>query len=132
MREYEGLFLVDEAKASEAPQETIDHIRGLLERRGAKITKLEKWDTMRLAYEIEGKKRGTYFVGKFEANPAEILELRRDCELSGTILRAMILREENVGVTVQIEDNGRPPRERSEEPEEIPETEIAGDTEEKA
>ena len=41
MRAYEGMFLVDEGRAAESFQEVSDHIRGLLERHGAKIEKLK-------------------------------------------------------------------------------------------
>lgn len=111
LREYEGLFLVDEARASESFQEVIDHIRGLIERRGAQIKKLEKWNSMRLAYEVQGKKRGTYFIAHFTMNPAEVAALNHDCGISPIVMRAMVLRMENVGV-VLIETE-EPRRERS-------------------
>jgi len=101
LRPYEGLFLVEEGKATEAPQEVNDHIHGLLDRHGAKVEKFEKWISGRLAYEVDGKKRGTYFIVNFEAEPAQVDALRKDCGLSPIVLRTMILRKENVGQTLQ-------------------------------
>ncbi len=92
---------MDEGKAAETWQEVADHIRGLLERRGANIQSLDKWDTCRLAYEIQGKKRGTYVLSHFDMNPSEIDELRRDCQLSPIVMRSMILRMENVGQSLE-------------------------------
>ena len=101
MRAYEGLFLVDEGKASDDFQAIAGHIRGLLERRGASVDKLEKWDALRLAYEIERKKRGMYILAKFNADPAQVAEIRNDCLLSALVLRTMLLREEHVGSSLE-------------------------------
>ena len=98
LRDYEGLFLVDDAKATDNFPAVADHIKGLLQRHGAVLGKFEKWDSRRLAYDVKGRKRGTYILTKFQADPAKIAELRRDCHISTTILRAMILLEENVGI----------------------------------
>ncbi len=110
MQAYEGLFLVRESKASDDFRAVLDHIRTLLERRGASIKKLEKWESRRLAYRIKGKKRGTYVLTKFEADPAEIAPLRRDASLSNIIMRAMVLREEHVGTPLETEEEGRDKR----------------------
>ena len=101
MRAYEGLFLVDDNRASDNLQDVMDHIRGLLERHGATVGKLEKWDSRRLAFEIEGKRRGTYILGKFDGDPAQIDALKHDCQISSTVLRTMILTEDNVGVLLE-------------------------------
>jgi small subunit ribosomal protein S6 len=100
LRAYEGLFLVDDNRASENLQEVMDHVRGLLERNGATIRTLEKWDSRRLAYEINGRRRGTYLLAKFDGDPAQIAALEHDCHISNTVMRAMVLLEENVGVTL--------------------------------
>jgi len=107
LRTYEGLFLVDDRKASDNFQAIADHIQGLLERHGASVDKLEKWDSRRLAYEIKGKRRGTYILTRFDADPAKIPELKRDCQISNVVMRAIILREENVGDLLEAGDDRR-------------------------
>ena len=94
------MFLVDEGRASDDFSTISAHITGLLERHGATVEKIEKWDARRLAYEVNGRKRGTYVVTKFSGEPANIDALRKDCQLSNVIMRAMVLREENVGLPV--------------------------------
>ena len=116
MRTYEGLFLVDDKKASDNFGAIADHIRGLLERHGASVDKLEKWDSRRLAYEIAGKRRGTYVLTKFSADPAKIAELKRDCRISSVIMRALVLRTENVGEPMDTGDDRRRPRRPKVEP----------------
>jgi len=107
LRAYEGLFLVDEGKATDDLNGITDHIRDLLERHGAEIAKLQKWDTHRLAYEIRGKRRGTYILSKFEADPDRIAALRHDCHLSHIILRALILKEEHIGESLTEAEEAR-------------------------
>jgi small subunit ribosomal protein S6 len=111
------MFLVDEGKASEDLQGVLDHIRGLFDRHGASVEKLDKMDTTRLAYEIDGKKRGAYFLAKFSADPAVIDALRKDCQISTVLLRALILREENVGESLAVAEEARRVARRTEEAE---------------
>ena len=108
------MFLVDEGRASDDFNTIAAHITGLLERHGATVEKIEKWDSRRLAYEINGRKRGTYIVTKFSSDPAAIDELRKDCQLSNVIMRAMVLRNENVGLPV-VDPQQRKPAPKPEE-----------------
>ena len=94
------MFLVDEGGASDDFSTISAHITGLLERHGATVEKIEKWDARRLAYEVKGRKRGAYVITKFSSDPSNIDALRKDCQLSNVIMRAMVLREENVGLPV--------------------------------
>ena len=116
MRAYEGLFLVDDGRAADNFQEVADHIKGLIERNSGSVASLEKWDSRRLAYEIAGKRRGTYILAKFNADPAQIAALERDCKISNTVTRAMILLEENVGKAIEASDDRFRPRGRKPEP----------------
>jgi ribosomal protein S6 len=109
------MFLVDEGKASEDAQAVMDHIRGLLERHGASVDKLDKLENNRLAYEINGKKHGTYFLAKFNAEPAVIDPLRKESQISTVLLRALILREENVGESLAAAEEARRAARRAEE-----------------
>jgi small subunit ribosomal protein S6 len=113
LRNYEGLFLVDDKKLSDNYQNIADHIRGVLERHGAKVQSLEKWDTRRLATEIDGKRRGAYLLSYFEADPEQIDPIKRDYQISNLVLRTMILREELVGSPLpHPDDRGRRERDR--------------------
>jgi small subunit ribosomal protein S6 len=127
---YEGLFLVDEGRAKDNLDDILNHIRELLERHGASVRKLEKWDSRRLAYEIEGKRRGTYLLAKFDTGAQRIAELKRDCRISNVILRALILREDKIGTPLAVaEDEQRARRRQRSEAREKqePEAEAGGE-----
>ena len=55
-----------------------------------------KWDDRRLAYEIEGNKRGVYFLVYFNAPTAMMSDLERRCSQSEEILRMMVTRAEHI------------------------------------
>ena len=96
MKLYEAMFLVDSAEAT-ADWEGINAlIRGMLEKIGAEIVSMRKWDDRRLAYEIRGKSRGTYILCYFRAEGGRIREIERDVQLSERIIRVLILSAEHM------------------------------------
>ncbi len=95
MKRYEGLFLFDTAVVRDwAAME--EEIKRLCSRIGAELLVCVKFDERKLAYEIGRRKRGTYVLAYFEAPPERINEMERDVTLSETVLRAMVLRAENL------------------------------------
>jgi len=94
MYPYEAMFLVDPVKHGEDADGTEKVVSSLLEKHGAKVTRFERWDERKLAYDIKGHKRGVYLLALFEMPGSNIQALRGDCELTETILRQLILRLE--------------------------------------
>lgn len=88
---YEAMFLLSQAVAADL-NGAIDHIKEIISRGHGEIIAMRKWDERRLAYEIQGQKRGYYVLVYFKAAGVEIAHVERDCNLSEKILRAMILR----------------------------------------
>jgi ribosomal protein S6 len=96
VKNYEGLFLLDSGYASANWDAVVKEIVGILERRGAEIIRLVKWDDRRLAYEIRHHKRGTYVLVFFKAPGKALKEIERDAQLSETILRLLVVRRERM------------------------------------
>jgi small subunit ribosomal protein S6 len=57
---------------------------------------LVKWDERRLAYDVKGNKRGVYFLTRFTADTRKVKEIERDCRLSEKMLRALIVRNDEL------------------------------------
>lgn len=89
---YEGLFLVDSGEAASDWDGVMGTIKKMLERGDADVVSIKKWDERRLAYEVNGKERGTYILTYFNGDPAKITGIERDVQLSERITRVMILR----------------------------------------
>jgi small subunit ribosomal protein S6 len=90
LKKYEGMFLFDPTVATDW-EAMLAELNRLLDRAGARVIVINKWDERRLAFEIRGRKRGTYALAFFEAEQAKIAELERDVRLSEPILRCMVL-----------------------------------------
>lgn len=91
-RLYECLYLIDPALAAGSWDEIVGKITAQIEKRGGEIVSLKKWDERQLAYEIEGKTRGTYILVYCKCEPSAITSIERDNNLSEDIMRTMILR----------------------------------------
>ena len=92
---YEGMFLVDSAQASDWDA-TIATLEKVLERADAEDVSMRKWDERRLAYEINGKSRGTYILCYFRADGEKIQEIEKAVQLSERIMRVLILSTEQM------------------------------------
>jgi len=92
---YEGMFLFPQSATANL-QEAIDHLKEILKKAGATIINFRKWDDRRLAYEIDGNKRGVYFLVYFNSPTSAISDLERRCNQSEHLLRMMVTRAEHV------------------------------------
>lgn len=108
-RLYEAMFLVDSVTEADWDK-TNTAIKKILEKAGAEIVSMEKWDERRLAYEINGRNRGTYILCYFHADGQKIRQIERDAQLSELILRVLILgtegRETAGCLPAEAEDSG--------------------------
>ena len=92
-RLYEGLFLVDASVASQNWAELEALMTGIVTNHGGSIEYSEKWPEQRLAYEINGTKRGVYFLVYFRADTQSIVSMRNDAQLSEKIMRCLFVQE---------------------------------------
>lgn len=94
---YEAMFLLSQAQAADFAG-AVAHVRQLVEKHGANILALRKWDERRLAYEIKKQKRGIYLLCYFSAPAEKMGEVERSCNLSEGILRVLITRADHLTV----------------------------------
>ncbi len=92
---YEAMFLLAPSGAPD-PQAAVDLCRGFIERHGGKVTVLKRWDERKLAYEVNGQKRGTYVISYFTAPGASLAALERDVKLSEGVLRVLLTKAEHL------------------------------------
>ncbi len=92
---YEAMFLVDSAEATTDWDGVTANIKNILEKAGAEIVSIKKWDDRKLAYTINGKGKGTYILCYFKAEGSKLQDIDRDIHLSERIMRALVLCAEN-------------------------------------
>jgi small subunit ribosomal protein S6 len=90
------MFLVDSALAAQDWQKVIDEVNRILDRAGAEVVSLKKWDERRLCYDIHGKSRGTYILVYFNCDTEKVNNIERDVQLSELIVRSLVLRTDNM------------------------------------
>lgn len=93
---YEGMFLVDSARAASNWDGINSAIRRTLERAGAEIVSMKKWDDRKMAYDIRGVGRGTYILTYFRADGGKIQDVEKAVQLSENIIRVLILSTEQM------------------------------------
>jgi small subunit ribosomal protein S6 len=89
---YEGMFLLDSAKVAVSWDESVKHVHDILTKHQSEIVASRQWDERRLAYPVEGHKKGTYLLTYFKTDGSTLREIVADCRLSDLILRELILK----------------------------------------
>ncbi len=93
------MFLIDSGLAAQDWQKMIDEIQRVMDRAGAEVVSLKKWDERRMAYEVQGKVRGLYILVYFNCDPEKVKGIERDVQLSEQLIRVMILRGDRMSQT---------------------------------
>lgn len=79
---YETVFIITPVLSDEQTKDVIKKFKDLLTDKGASITHQENWGMRKLAYPIQKKSTGFYYLMEFEADPSVVLpfetEFRRD------------------------------------------------------
>lgn len=90
-REYEAMFLLDNAAAVADFDGTAAIVDQILQKAGATIVQKEKWDERKLAYEIRGHKRATYYLVYLRAPTDAPSKIGADAALSEKIVRHLVM-----------------------------------------
>jgi small subunit ribosomal protein S6 len=89
---YEGMFLLDSSKVAVSWEESEKHVHSILTKHDSEIVASRQWDERRLAYPVDGHKKGTYLLTYFRVDGAQVKEIVADCHLSDVILRELVLK----------------------------------------
>jgi small subunit ribosomal protein S6 len=89
---YEGMFLLDSGKFAANPEDTANEIVGILEKSGAQMAAHRPWQDGKLAYAIDGHRRGMHYLAYFHLDSSKLTEVNRACKLNETIVRCMFIK----------------------------------------
>ncbi len=95
MKLYEAMFVMD-VQAVPDNGAMDGEIKRILGRAEAEILISRKWEDRRLAYEIDNRKRGSYWLVYFNCPAEKVVGIERDVQLSEKVLRVLVLRVEEV------------------------------------
>lgn len=89
---YECMFLLDANKVAGDVQSAAQQIHTVLEKHQAEVLASRPWDERRLAYPVEGHKKGLYYLTYFRTEGKNITPIEQDFVLNETVLRMLVLR----------------------------------------
>ena len=89
---YEGLYILNSELYARSPDEISGQMAAYIEKTGGEVLLSRLWDERRLAYPIQGHKRGTYWLTYFKIDPLKVKELTRQFQITDSILRFMFLK----------------------------------------
>ena len=89
---YECMFLLDSNRYARDPAGSASGIDAMVEQCGGTVMVSRMWNEQKLAYAIDGHKKGTYWLTYFRIDSTRLGELNRKCQLNETVLRQLVLK----------------------------------------
>jgi small subunit ribosomal protein S6 len=100
---YEGMFILSTTLSDEARAHAFDKVIEAIKRSSGEILKIHEWGRRRLAYEVEGRRDGYYYIVYFEQDPAALTDMWSDFQLHEDLIRFLTLRTDKVLETLEFE-----------------------------
>ena len=93
LNSYETIFIIDATLTEEQVTELKDKFVGLIEKNG-EFESVDEWGKRRLAYEINDRTEGVYYLVNFKSTNEFPKELERQYKITEGILRTIIIRKD--------------------------------------
>ena len=98
---YEGMYILSATLSEEARRKALERIETSITDRGGELHKVHDQGRKKLAYEIDRKRDGYYFLIYFSLPPSEVTELWKEYHLNESLVRFITLRAEEVKETLE-------------------------------
>ena len=125
---YEGMFLLDSGRFSSDPDGATKELLSILQKVGATVDMHRHWQDGKLAYEVDGHRRGVHYLVFFRMPTEKAGDLNRLCKLNELVVRHLLIRQDqqiydasvhalspDAGGGAAEETEERPPRRRQAE-----------------
>ncbi|MDE3056269.1 MAG: 30S ribosomal protein S6 [Verrucomicrobiota bacterium] len=93
---YEGMYILSATLSEESRKKAFAKITDGIAAKSGEIHKIHERGRTRLAYEIDGKREGFYYVLYFSLPTVAVKELWKEYQLHEDLIRFMTLRTEHV------------------------------------
>lgn len=88
---YEALFIFDSNKYARDASGVSGSITEMVEQVGGEVLANRLWAEQKLAYPINGHRKGTYWLTYFRSESTKLATFNRLCQLNDGILRHMVV-----------------------------------------
>jgi small subunit ribosomal protein S6 len=85
------MFILDSNRYARDPSGVSGQLTKMVEKHGGEMLVSRMWAEQKLAYPIDGHRKGTYWLTYFRMDSGHQKDLLRDCRLNENILRNLIL-----------------------------------------
>ena len=89
---YEGMFLLDSNRYARDPNAISKQIDQIVADCGGEMLASRLWSEQKLAYPIEGHRKGTYWLIYFRMDSLKQVDLNRACKLNENVLRNLVIK----------------------------------------
>lgn len=89
---YETTIIVKTSVSDEEATALIAKVRGVIEKHGGEVMKVENWGKKKLAYEVRKEKKGTYVFYRFRGPGSVVSELERQYRVEDTIIKFLTVK----------------------------------------
>jgi small subunit ribosomal protein S6 len=103
------MFLLDSNRYARDPNGVANEIDQIVKKCGGEMLVSRLWNEQRLAYPIEGHRKGTYWLAYFKLDSLQQPALTRACQLNDNILRNLVLKVDRRLVDTLVTHAGAPP-----------------------
>ena len=90
---YETVMIISMKKGEEGIQAIVEKFKALIEKH-ATLKNVDEWGKRRLAYEINDRTEGFYYLVNFKADSEFPKELERQYKITEGILRTIVIRKD--------------------------------------
>ena len=91
---YECMVILDPNKYAQDPSGMGSQIPNLIGKFGGEVLVSRLWNEQKLAYPIDGHRKGTYWLTYFRLEAGKLTEFNREISINETILRSLTLKVE--------------------------------------
>jgi small subunit ribosomal protein S6 len=89
---YEGMFILDSNRYARDQAGVSGQIPEMIQKLEGQMLASRLWEERRLAYPINGHRKGTYWLTYFKLDSMQLPALTRQCQLNENILRTLFLK----------------------------------------
>ena len=87
LREYETIFLLRPDLAEDLVDKIVERLRGIVQREGGKVIKVENWGKKKVAYEVKKHLRAIYARFVYLGNTHMVAEFERNLRMTDDVLK---------------------------------------------
>ncbi len=91
---YEGMFILDSGRFGASPEAAATEVTGIIEKVGGTVSAHRPWQDSKLAYPINGHRKGLYYLVFFTAESTGVNEINGIVKLNDNVLRHLVLSHE--------------------------------------